>query len=234
MKAIDFSRKWNVTLEIAYSYKFRFPSYVHNNKFNFREFDVDMQRRRELKEELQDRLLYCKPKHIVECFDGVNAQQIAFHWLRSLYSQSNSTTNLVSERAYKTLSRVKEYIDSNDIPLNDVGLTMKAKEFLDKYNFIGTSTIKYYKTKYRHLVKDGRLDYHAVSIILDDRMNLFNEIKEIFKDKTPMELSYLFDGDNNIAGIFRKRMLRHRKSTTINDRLYYRLVDIYNKLKEEQ
>ena len=228
MTAKEFAEKWGVTNIGVYYYKKAFPQFVIDGKFNYKKFDKEQLNRLELKTKLQKICLNVRPYLIADCFNGKDKQSIAYTWIQDLYMQ-DSRRKIIGDKAYDTMTRVANYLEyCNFMNFN----SMSEDEFMEKWNYISKSSIYFYKKKYPQFTKNGFTNWNLISEQLEHRIGIFNEVGNYVKTHKVNDYLDMFDGVNALqkAYVFRSRFTnRVKKMQTINDPLYERLMDFYNK-----
>ncbi len=112
---------------------------------------------------------------------------------------------------------------------------MTKKEFIKKYNIDETSVYPY-KKRFPEIFVNGSINYKRLDEIIQEREAIKQKVKEILKDKKPIDIEFLFSGQNkkSMSHGFIYQLHEERKQILVRDSNYKKYLQIIEHFKGDE
>lgn len=111
--------------------------------------------------------------------------------------------------------------------------TITKKDFIEKWGIDDTS-VYYYVKRFPEIKENTQINYSKLNTIIQGRIDIKEQVKNIMIDKKPKEIEWLFEGKNKktISHIFIYQLYSTIEQILVRDSNYKKYLQIIEHFKE--
>lgn len=111
--------------------------------------------------------------------------------------------------------------------------TITKKDFIEKWGIEDTS-VYYYVKRFPEIKENTQINYSKLNTIIQGRIDIKEQVKNIMIDKKPKEIEWLFKGKNKktISHIFIYQLYSTIEQILVRDSNYKKYLQIIEHFKE--
>lgn len=113
--------------------------------------------------------------------------------------------------------------------------TITKKDFIEKWGIDDTS-VYYYVKRFPEIKENTQINYSKLNTIIQGRIDIKEQVKNIMIDKKPKEIEWLFEGKNKktISHIFIYQLYSTIEQILVRDSNYKKYLQIIEHFKDTE